>query len=301
MSENNRTVRNDMHAYLIMAHHRFDLLKILLTDLDDKRNDIFLHIDKKAGHIDEAEIRSWVHCAQLIFIPRMKINWGGFSQIVCILEMLKIAIKMNYHTYYHFMVGVEFPLKSQDYIHNFFKLHKGKQFIGYDNSSEEYIERICYKHVFNEYGRSKNILGKLMNVFHSFCVKLQKIIGVKYQNVNSNTYKKGNANWSITHELAQYIVSKRTEIYKLYRYSYCADEIFIHTLVYNSRFYEDVYNYEDEYLSSMRLHQWEKGKNNQYHLNDIDMLLQSGRLFARKFDGDDGVETMLAIKRQRRE
>ena len=51
----------------------------------------------------------------------------------------------------------------------------------------------------------------------------------------------------------------------------------------------------------MRLHQWGKGKNNQYHLNDIDMLLQSGRLFARKFDGDDGVETMLAIKRQRRE
>ena len=35
------------HAYLIMAHHRFDVLKMLLTDLDYKDNDIYLHIDKK--------------------------------------------------------------------------------------------------------------------------------------------------------------------------------------------------------------------------------------------------------------
>lgn len=29
------------HAYLIMAHHRFDVLKMLLTDLDYKDNDIY--------------------------------------------------------------------------------------------------------------------------------------------------------------------------------------------------------------------------------------------------------------------
>ena len=290
-----------MHAYLIMAHHRFDLLKILLEDLDDIRNDIILHIDKKSGYINEAELMSWVRYANLIIVPRMEINWGGFSQIVCILKMLKIATEMRYHEYYHFMVGVEFPLKSQNHIHKFFRDNKGKQFIGYDNSSIGYIDRIRYKHIFNEHGRSKKIIDYLLDKFRGGYVKCQKKLGVEFQNVDVNKYKKGNANWSITHELAHYIVSKKADIYKLYRYSYCADEIFIHTLVYNSRFYEDVYNYEDEYLSSMRLHQWGKGKNNQYHLNDIDMLLQSGRLFARKFDGADGAETMLAIKAQRRD
>ena len=42
----------ERHAYLIMAHNHFDFLKELLGCLDDNRNDIYLHIDKKAGSFD---------------------------------------------------------------------------------------------------------------------------------------------------------------------------------------------------------------------------------------------------------
>ncbi len=35
------------HAYLIMAHNQWECLFELLKALDDPRNDIFLHIDKK--------------------------------------------------------------------------------------------------------------------------------------------------------------------------------------------------------------------------------------------------------------
>lgn len=35
------------HAFLILAHNEFQILKILLSMLDDGRNDIYLHIDKK--------------------------------------------------------------------------------------------------------------------------------------------------------------------------------------------------------------------------------------------------------------
>lgn len=36
------------HAYCIMAHGNWEQLQMLITALDDERNDIFLHIDKKA-------------------------------------------------------------------------------------------------------------------------------------------------------------------------------------------------------------------------------------------------------------
>ena len=36
------------HAFLIMAHGRLPLLRVLLSMLDDERNDIFLHIDRKS-------------------------------------------------------------------------------------------------------------------------------------------------------------------------------------------------------------------------------------------------------------
>lgn len=35
-------------AWLIIAHNQFDYLKKILKLLDSERNDIFLHIDKKA-------------------------------------------------------------------------------------------------------------------------------------------------------------------------------------------------------------------------------------------------------------
>lgn len=35
------------HAYLIMAHNRPEMLKRLVDALDDERNDIFIHFDKK--------------------------------------------------------------------------------------------------------------------------------------------------------------------------------------------------------------------------------------------------------------
>ncbi len=36
------------HAYCIMAHGNWEQLQMLINALDDVRNDIFLHIDKKA-------------------------------------------------------------------------------------------------------------------------------------------------------------------------------------------------------------------------------------------------------------
>lgn len=41
-----------MHAYLIMAHNNFYTLEILLRMIDDSRNDIFVHVDKKVESFD---------------------------------------------------------------------------------------------------------------------------------------------------------------------------------------------------------------------------------------------------------
>ena len=35
------------HAYLILAHHAFGLLQLLVETLDDPRNDIYVHVDRK--------------------------------------------------------------------------------------------------------------------------------------------------------------------------------------------------------------------------------------------------------------
>lgn len=42
---------NDKHAYLISVHQKPMQLKKLVQVLDDERNDIYVHIDKKARDI----------------------------------------------------------------------------------------------------------------------------------------------------------------------------------------------------------------------------------------------------------
>lgn len=69
------------HAYLIMAHNEFELLKRLIIQLDDTRNDIYIHIDKKVNKEIFAklkeETKKLIRYSQLYFIPRTKITWGG--------------------------------------------------------------------------------------------------------------------------------------------------------------------------------------------------------------------------------
>ena len=63
------------HAYLIMAHTNFNQLQTLISILDDPRNDIYVHVDKRATKFNE---RYYVtKFSKLIFINRKAVNWGG--------------------------------------------------------------------------------------------------------------------------------------------------------------------------------------------------------------------------------
>ena len=46
----------ERHAYLIMAHGNHTQLSKLVSALDDERNDIYIHIDKKTRNIVSDEL-----------------------------------------------------------------------------------------------------------------------------------------------------------------------------------------------------------------------------------------------------
>lgn len=283
-------------AYLIMAHHKFDILQLLLEDLDDERNDIYLHIDRKAEGFNEDLVRSVVHKSRLFIVDRIPVFWGDFSQIKCELHLLKAATDTIRYDYYHLLVGVEFPLKSQDEIHSFFEKNNGYEFIGYDYECD-FIERIQYYYFLKKNVRCKNRTKweDFFNDLGDYLLRKQKKIGINRIKHHGEEYRKGYANWSITHNLALYILEQKKEIYKRYKYTMCADEIFIHTIVYHSDFYENIYDKDDEYHSSMRLTTWDD-PHNQLHMEDLPMLLKSDRLFARKFDDENAVEILKQLK-----
>ena len=128
----------------------------------------------------------------------------------------------------------------------------------------------------------------MINLLHKLCILFQMIAGV-HRNKGIN-FQKGSNWFSITDELARYVLKKREWVRDTFRYTLHSDEIFLQTLTINSSFRNNLYYkiFDDDILrSSMRLIDWTRGnkKGSPYifRLSDLEMIKNSPAMFARKF------------------
>ena len=282
------------HAYLIMAHTQPELLKKLLELLDDERNDIYLHIDSKSKEYPIEEVASVLQRSNLFFTERTDVKWGSYSQINCEMVLLKEATKVE-HSYYHLLSGMDLPIKSQDEIHAFFESCDGLEFVDEDLTkiSEAALSRVKYFHKFyGKAGSVKDILGALET-------KGQKLLGIdrtkKYGDI---IFQKGRNWFSITHELAKFVVEKEDWIREVFGQSVCGDELFLQTVARNSQFADKICNsHTMPDIPDTRYIDWARGCNNNPYIfreRDYEELKACPGLFARKFDWN--VDKMIVKK-----
>lgn len=143
------------HAYLIIAHNNFYILKKLIALIDDERNDIYIHIDKKTKNFKKDDFMNICKKSQVYFIKRISVYWGDYSQVQCELNLLKAAIKGNYQ-YYHLISGVDLPIKSQDYIHDFFDINNNIEYVRFTDNWD--YSRVSKIHILNKLNKTNNPL-----------------------------------------------------------------------------------------------------------------------------------------------
>lgn len=287
-----------MHAYMIIAHNQFELLEKIILSLDDKRNDIFIHIDAKVKNFDFNHFKNIAAHSKVIFTQeRVNITWGDFSLVKAEMLLLKTAVENEdankYYTYYHLISGADLPIKSNDDIHSFFDEHQGKEFIHYTDNivSESSLSRIRYYHLFR---RHRNTFNKILG---QIALRIQKLIGIDRLKNTDIRVQKG-CNWfSITGEFAKYIVDNLSEYEKILKYAYCCDEIFIQTIAESSRFRENLFMPEccNDHYACVRLIDWKRGNPYVWQMDDYDSIISSPCMFARKFDLNVDKEIIEAI------
>ena len=276
-----------MHAYLIIAHKCPSQIKMLLSQIDDERNDIYLLFDKKSDLMKLTTYDYGLKYSKLHFVKPLKINWGGYSQIQAEMSLLEAAVKEKDYDYLHLISGQDLLIKSQDQVHQFFQEHKGEEFLNVAKDNQETKDIIRkntrYYYYFQEIIRKRtlNPLRILLKVFQKLLLGIQKLFKVdRHKNENITFYK--GANWfSITGEFAKYVVNKKDFVKKTFSHSLCCDEIFLHTIFFNSDF--------KSHLASQRIREidWARGKNASpytYRIEDLNLLKTSEKIFARKFD-----------------
>jgi len=280
------------HAYLIMAHGNLDVLKKLIVLIDNPRNDIYLHIDKKTNFNDFDSLVMLLSMSKMTIIDSIDVRWGDISQTICELNLLEAALDGKY-MYYHLLSGADLPIKSQECIFEFFDVNSGKEFVHFDSKriSEKYVDRIKYYHIMQKYMGIVNnktiqkIIRTIIRKINNISIQVQRLIRVN--RIKSNIELQKGANWfSITHELAKYVVDKREWIEKFFKNTENPDELFLQTLIINSNFADNLYckKFDNTYDSCKRFIDWDRGNPYVWKEIDFDLLIQSDFLFARKFD-----------------
>lgn len=281
----------EKHAYLIMAHNNFSLLQKELQLLDDKRNDIYVHVDKKAKNVDEKKITNQIRYSNVFFIPRMNVKWGGYSVAKCTIELLKAATAKQAYRYYHLLSGADLPLKTQDEIHNFFDNGGDLEYVSFDRPvvRPEQVKRVRRYYWFQDiYGRNhKKFPQILLYLIDRISLKIQDLCMVDRFKKQSVTLQKGPEWFSITDEMARIVVGKEQWIQRQFSHTRCCDEVFLHTVLYNSKRKTHIYQnglQGEKTNACLRLIDWGRGKPYVWRNENFQELVQSPYLFARKFD-----------------
>lgn len=273
------------HAYLIIAHGNPFVLEKLILLLDDVRNDIFIHVDKKTSDFNFQYFQNLSQKSRLFFTPRIDVRWGHVSLVEAELTLFKSALSTQQYTYYHLLSGADLPLKSQDEIHSFFAEHQGKEFLGFSDDTFD-TNRVSKIHLFpkNMRVQERQYWQRLGRKLRNLFLSLQQKVRYNYHRSFKGELKFGTQWASLTYNFVSELVKGEGLFLRFYKYSNCSDEIYKQTFAYNSPFKDAIYCYDDELEGCQRFMDWQRGRPYTFRKEDLELIMESQMLFARKFE-----------------
>lgn len=268
------------HAYLIIAHNEFDTLRLLVNTLDDERNDIFVHIDKKVRQMPELHTDK---SRMYVIERRIDVRWGNVSQIETELLLWEVTRQNGPYDFYHLISGTHLPLKSQDELQLFFEQYSGKCIFSNLAKRDKDYQEILKLHRLNictrGYAVQNKFIARLSQFIWKSFIAVQRFLKIT---VNDGIQFYWANNWcSLPQDAVDFILANKRAILKRYRWSFCGDEWFAPTELMAS-------DLKDKVIDSEQLLYGTIGKSNAHVLtmNDAEDISRSNCCFGRKFTGE---------------
>lgn len=261
-------------AHLILAHGQPFQLKKLVQKLWHPDAAFYVHIDAKKTLEEFAALQ---HIPQVFFVKkRVKVTWGSYSMVQATLNGFEDIISSGFqYDYINLLSGQDYPLKDTSFIHQYFALHRGKQFMEFYSiydSWHEAIPRISKYHLVNYDIPGKYRLENMMN-------KLAPV-----RRMPNSLEPVGRSQWfTITTGAAKHILhylQRYPHVVRFFKVTWAPDEFIFQTILYNSPFQNDMVN------NNLRYIDWSESKASPKTLTiaDVNALEHSGCLFARKIN-----------------
>lgn len=215
-------------AYCIVCHKYTPVLRELVMSVGP-RNEVYLHVDAKADIEEFSGIADAVNFVE----PRVKVDWGTYSQIEATLRLLD-ATEWSDCDYIAVISGDTLPLRSDQEIKRYLWANLGREFIYELPLQPHHLDRVRYKHPSGDLrGR-----GFMARAWHG----IRKRLGLLPHNpwFGALPQLAFGSNWFvITPDFRDWIFSflgSNPEFTEAFRHGHCADELFFATLIEQSPF-----------------------------------------------------------------
>lgn len=265
-------------ANIIMAHKNPAQLERLIRAMEHESFYFFIHLDKKIA------IEPFLYLEQLdrvTFIEDRKIcKWGGYSFVKAIFASLTEVLGTGTSfDFYNLMSAQDYPIKPIDQIANFYNENIGKSFISYDPDEKKdwwshAVVRYEQYHFTDFEFKGKYFLQK---IFNAILPKRRFPLPIKLYGSSDSSW------WSISNECAKYLLNYMNinkNLADFMKYTWTADEFLMASILMNSPHKAQIINNNLRYIT------WVNSSPNPLILTSTDLpeLLNSDKLFARKFD-----------------
>ena len=225
-------------AHLILAHsdpvHIGRLVRRLASF-----SDVFVHIDA-SKNVDEY-INEVGYIENCFFVSnRIHCSWGGWNAVVAEMNLIEKALECNKYDRLVFLQGADYLLKADDEIVDFFKQNEQVEFVRAcccTSENDPYFWDKCRYYLFyNNKNLLKRIANKLVRLF-----RLKIRDGYIYESGKKYEVYWGSAQWAITSECATHVLDfykKHNQFNRWFLHAFPADELYVPTVVMNSKFRE---------------------------------------------------------------
>ena len=279
--------------YIIITHGDPVVLLRLISKLDAPESRFLIHVDKKTKADVFLQYEQVLNSKpNVIFLPRIPVYWGDFSIMQAEFNAMAFIREKGFEYDYAILLsGAHYPIKKKESITEYFQKNMGKIFLEYralptDSTHPWTIEegglgRVLYWHITRYFWLEKMIFWRLRPILKRF--GLDGLLKRKYK-FDLKLY--GHSQWWCLDKVAvDYIldfVDKNNDFISFFKFTHVPDEMLIQTILLNSPHKDRIINDNLVYVK------WplKVGMKSPCILsrNDISLLVQSEKLFARKFD-----------------
>lgn len=280
-------------AYIILAHKLPGQLYRIVERLDDGLSTFFIHIDLKADFEEFSKVSDFGN--KVKFIKRENIKWAGFDIIKAVLNGLNAVKEANKKfDRIILLTGQDYPIKSNEYINNFYKNSPYSVFIDYwPIPNHEIWKKNGGMYRVNKYffGTDKNskLRAKALNFLAIIFPFLRRKLPYGLLPFG------GWAWWTIDMYALNYILQflqDHPKYMRFHRHTFVVDEMFLHTILLNSKDERLLKSITNNYLRYVNWPDTSKGHPEILRKDDLEAIKASGALYARKFDINKDAEIL---------